>query len=612
MLRSLFRSVEALRQPVPNIRISEWLQSPTIESLPDTVAIDPLEVSRVLSTISSRMLGPIPAEYMETCLNNVTQYIRSHKLDGSEVASAIHILDRVAAFHTVSEFTPDFVSALIRHGPLKVSKTDAFLGARAGLMLGHPELAMNLLTSSHCKSLSLSNLIQLATLSLNGTEVILQNVLGAELVSRLENSECMHSCSSADLVSAVKTISVMGVSGNSKGTGANITRVMKKAGTELVRRVELRTVSPHSVVDMIVSFSGQPPCPIHPLLLQGAFAYLLEDRRYSTLSASEVARVLHASSLAEIENTVLTQALVARLVSNDNLSFMDPRSSLRALSGLSLSRSFVHSACIRTLSCESRFSKLRSQDDIGVLTTALTNLAEAGVCRSTVDWVVGNTDVDKLDLASASSLLLLLSVFRGLPRSACQVVESLNEIVIPEAALEITEKANPALPRSDIKKKRLSKRVEKRFSELQSQSSDMEVQTKACDCFQATKGTDDMAVILKVVDRCLRLVCAGPDPSLEWKETERSAQDIVSSLILLTDADKLHKLSTASLKQIDSLVEGCMQLVQDAEEPALGFDEDTRDIESSVVRTVNRLCVGAAQNPVITSNNMRVTLAIGN
>jgi hypothetical protein len=362
---------------------------------------------------------------------------------------------------------------------------------------------------------------------------------------------------------------------------------------------------------MIVSFSGQPPCPIHPLLLQGAFAYLLEDRRYRALSASEIARVLHASSLAEIENTVLTQALVSRLLLKDVPSFSDPRSSLRILSGLSLSRSFVPSACIRALSCESLFSKLRSPGDLDVLTTALTNLAGAGVCRSAVDWVVGNTDLTKLDLASASSLLLLLSFFQGLPRSACEVVESINETVIPESSLEITEKANPAMPRSDVKKKRLAKRVEKRFMNLQSEASDLTVRTKACECFKESL-REDLAVILKVIDRCLRLVSAGPDPSLEWKETERSAQDIMSSLILVADKEKLHKLSTDSLIRIHSLVEGCMQLVEDSEEPSLGFEEDTRDIESSVLRTVSRLCLGAVQNPLITCNNMRVTLVIGN
>ena len=452
--------------------------------------------------------------------------------------------------------------------------------------------------------MSLSSIVQLSLLSLNTTEKGLVSSLHREVVSRLEKSEQLHQVTSSELSSALKSVSLFSVSGLSTVPAAHTTRMMKKAGTELVRRIELRTISTHSLVDLIEIYSGQPPCPIHPLFLQAAYAYLLETNNFKTLSSDEISRILHASTLAEIENTILTKCLVSHFTTNSQeLLSVNPRTYLRILSGVSLSRTYLAAPLVRSLTCVGSLSSLKSHDDLATLTTALANLIGAGLCQSTIRWVLQALDPAKVDLVTASNLLLLSSHLSPIVE-ACEVVATFSESPIPPSALEITEKANPAMPRSDVKKKRLAKRSEVRASNLGTEEG--QISTKICTecaCIESSKVVVT-EISNRLRNRCVSLLKGGPDPSLEWKEVERSVSDILNSMFLVED---FNTLTTDQLGVLNDLVDECIHVLAESEVPTLPFDAEIADIESSVVRTIKNLCLGSVQTPVVTVSNLRIT-----
>jgi hypothetical protein len=247
---------------------------------------------------------------------------------------------------------------------------------------------------------------------------------------------------------------------------------------------------------------------------------------------------------------------------------------------------------------------LKSHDDLATLTTALANLIGAGLCQSTVRWLFTALDPVRLDLLTASDLLLLSS-YLPQKEEVCEVVSGVSESPIPPSALEITAKANPAMPRSDVKKKRLAKRSQVRAANL-SVEAEMQLTTKQCDqCNCMESGMVDAAEIRnRLRFRCLSLLKGGPDPSVEWKEVERCVSDIVNSIIL---GDDLHSLETDQLTVLNDLVDECMHVLEDSEVPSVPFDAEVADIESSVVRAMKNLCLGAVQSPLVTVSNVRAT-----
>ena len=610
MLRLRSTLCAALPQRTRNLSLEEWLNGPSPGAFPDSATLTPEDISRIISISSAKYSMVIPPEFLDSCVDVLARSLAKHHPDSRDICSSIHVLDRFSANVVLHESIKDIVDSLTRNqADLKLNKTDAFLGARAGLLLGFPDLAAALVTRAHIKSFSMRNLIQLGTLSMSSNERTLQAFLHQELVSRLDKSEELQLASSHDLVSALRVISNVGVT--ARIALAQTTRTMKKAGSELVRRIELRTISSHSIIDLLESFSGQPPCPIHPLLLQACYAYLLEDCNYECLSREEIARAIHASTLAEIENTVLTSVLVQQWIQSSTDQFVDVRTSLRMLSGISLSRAPIPSTCLRAISCHSDFFRLKDESDKAVLSTAFANLVGSGaLCSRSIHMFLSReVDTSKLGLLEASNYLLICcSLPPNEPQNGkCQVPVGFTDFRVPQEALEITEKSNPALPRSDVKKKRLAKRIEERaLSPFQLQVSE----TKDCEeCGDIEFTTGNAGVVRRLISRCQSLLSRGPDPSLEWKEVVRSVADILTALHFL-DLSYIEKLSLSDLCVMDQLVDECLTVIGEAEEPRLAFEEHIHDVESSVVRTARNLGVGYISTPLITNSNHRVTLEL--
>jgi hypothetical protein len=588
--------------------MAEWLKSPTVSDLPRPEHLNPLEISRVLSVVSSRSLGPVPQDFLGDCLSALTTTLSSSQVSQADTISTLHILDRIAANGVVDERTGDVIESLLENGNLKVGKTDVFIGAHAGLLLGYPELARVLVTPAQCRSLSVPNLVQLTSLAASTSDVTLKSTLHNELVKRLEGSEELHAVTSFELVSAVKSIALISVGLDNV---TRTTRMLKKAGSELVRRIELRTVSPHSIVDLVETFSGQPPCPIHPMLLQACYAFLLEGNNYHSLSPDECARILHASALAEIENTVLTSLLVNRVALTPVQDSGDPRIPLRALSGISLSRAYLHPSTVRAVSCLQSFPGLQSSEDLSLLGTATANLLGNGsVCRRTIDSLLlsDNSNTCDMNLVDVANLLLIAAV--PFPKTPCEIPVRIGDPSIPQSALEITEKGNPAMPRSDIKKKRLAKRAVSR-AESMTRMEDMEVETKLCDCYQ---GGDDIRIprnqaVKELIVKCHTLLKKGPDPSIEWKESIRACSDIIVALNFLDHWLKT-TVTLSDLKTVDHVIEECMHVLSEADEPTLAFEEGVHDVESSVVMALKNIGVGAVVSPLITNSNLRFTCQV--
>ena len=381
-----------------------------------------VDISRLCSVYANNSHTP-----PESFWDEIVDRLRSGVGKSSSIVSTVHILDRIAANGAV----PDQLDALIDSiawRTVKLSHMDGFLAARALLLLGYSEEASFLV--GKCGSWSIGSLVQIATLS--GTAMS-EPVL--ESLTQKLNAD-PHAFSSIDLVSAVKAIA-MGRRINSNRRTSEIS-LMKKLGTELVRRIELRTISPHSCAELVQVFSGLPPLPIHPLLLQACYASLLENRNYTSLSQSELASVLHASALSEIENLVLTQCILTQLV--QLLPVRDPRVASRILQGFG--KSFVPAGILHALTTPSEESWTLSSEEGPNLVTGLLNRLTDGVCQASVQRLVQEISMEETadDLAT---LALLACASDGMD---CRKRGSLCEVRaphIPGEALEITEKANP-------------------------------------------------------------------------------------------------------------------------------------------------------------------------
>ena len=562
----------------------------------------PTSISRVLSSVSGTSLV-IPKSFWEQAIGRITKVLKDPTRSSLDVASSVHVIDRIAAFSQVD--APGLDELISTFPASRVCKTDAWLGAKAGLLLGYPEFACSLLTKSHLSAFSFSNLVSLASLlapySLQ-TEGETEKLVGEEICLRLLGEE-LHACGSVDLVSAVSFIGATGMITNK--------RALKKAGTELIRRIELYTLSPHSMVSILESFSGLPPS-----LVQAAQAFLLEQNRFQALSRNELSVVLHAIALSEIENVILSREIVKFLVEESpppQPHENDPRTELRILSAVSILKSFFPSTYVRKLSCKIADS-IKSLDDQSTLLTAFLNLSTSSVCRHSLNSVIRRMNVEKLDLED-SACFFLLQVLAQQPGTeqveGCLIPAPAaghgNNYIYPDA-MEITEKANSAFPRSDPQKaKRLMKRIEQRFDSM-FDTPDLvwnNPNTIKCpsDCSQAACG-HNIAVMLKTITRCVQLI-ETPSSFERNNDLTEIARDLLSGICLL-DKD-LHSLPITALRDIDKLTSFARKFLCDSWKHAHNDNEDD-SIESWVFRDLTSMGFSPERN--VQNSHLRVSIVV--
>ena len=555
--------------------LKQWLLAPSVDSVPEVTSLTPSEISRVLSTVSGRGLGSLVSSFWDEAVPCLVAAVTNPNRSQSDVVSSIHVVDRIAACGLVSDRIDPLIRGLTRV-PLKLNKTDAFIAARAGLLLGYPEMASQFLTVPICKSLEFSNLVQLASLATLGP----LGSVAEELVQRLDKGDAVHSASSSDLVAACRAV------GGVQGTST--TRALKRAGTELTRRIELESLSVFSCVDLIELFSGLPPYPIRPTLLQACYATLLVGS--DSLSPADAARVLHAMALSEIENIVLTRVLV-NVVLKGGMGG-DPRIAYRAIAGVSLLKSFLPSSVLRALTCN--LPVMASVDDQAVLITATVNLlGTGGLCPSAVGRFITCLDLNRLDDDSVAAVLLVAAYMSSLPKVSCRVpVNQAIAVAIPTSALEITEKANPALPNNKLKKKRLAQRAIARASSL-GFNTDASFETRECVKCVCVKAKH----VWPVAEAVLRLSSAA-------EMNEGMGRDVLSGLVCI---DELRGFTVKELVAMDRLLDRAIAAVDNGEKRALPFDDETRKYESSVVRSLRSVGYPDVRTPEHVIGNYRVT-----
>ena len=365
----------------------------------DISLMTPISISRKCSFFSNSNFSP-SLEFWDSVVDRLINVY-----DPVHAAPVVHILDRIAASGAVPAKLDLLVSKI---QTAKLKGVDKFLVQRALFLLGYAE----------APEISLDDL---------------------------------NAVSTVDLITSLMTSGRVAI-GNGLCERPNL---LKSAALELIRRIELSTVSPHACVEIVTLFSsGVPPLVIHPLLLQAAYASLLSNRNYLVLTPSELETVLHASVVSGEENIVLTREIVLALLEGKQTC------SPRLLSGLSGSKSFIPNTFIHELTM-----------NINTETTHISlilNLLMNGICQVTVSRYLRKSikACSNWDLIDLGSLALAVSVSRGLlcPPSISAPVSSAGRI--PSLSLEITEKANPAMPRSDIKKARLAKRYLKRADSI--------------------------------------------------------------------------------------------------------------------------------------------------
>jgi hypothetical protein len=564
----------------------------------------PTSISRVLSSVSGTSLV-IPKSFWVQAIERIIKVLKNPSRSSLDVASSVHVIDRIAAF---SQLDAPGLDELISTFPAsRVCRTDAWLGAKAGLLLGYPEFACSLLTKSHLSAFSFSNLVSLASLLAPyalQTEGETVKLVGEEICLRLLGEE-LHACGSVDLVTAVSFIGASGMK--------TANRALKKAGTELIRRIELYTLSPHSMVSVLESSSGLPPS-----LVQAAQAFLLEQNRFQALSRNELAVVLHAIALSEIENVILSREIVKFLVEeappHPQPHENDPRTELRILSAVSILKSFFPATYVRRLSCKIADSIKSLDDHQSTLLTAFLNLSTSSVCRHSLNSVIRRINVEKLDLED-SACFFLLQVLAQQPGTeqveGCLIPAPAaghgNKYIYPDA-MEITEKANSAFPRSDPQKaKRLMKRVEQRFDSM-FDTPDLvwnNPNTMKCpsDCSQAACGHNS-GVMLKTITRCVELI---ETPSSVERNNDLTgiARDLLSGICLL-DKD-IHSLPITALRDLDKLTSFARTILCDSWKHAHN-DNDDDSIESWVFRDLTSMGFSPELN--VQNSHLRVSIVV--
>ena len=575
-----------------------WLHSPAITGLPDPSHLSPTEISRVLSTLTNRGLGGPDSQVWTSAVARIVDVLTAPARTQGDVVSAIHVIDRIAAHGAVPSGLDELMDSLERSSSFhRVSKTDALMAARAGLLLGS-SAGLRFLTPAHCKTLSTASLIQVASLMRDRSTAECNQHVIDQIGIRIAKD--VNALSTADLLLAVQALV-------SSGTLTS-TKVLKLAGSEVARRVELGCVSPRLAGLIVELFSGLPPNPIHPMALQAGYARLLQDWDYRRLSRSELARILHAMGLSEIENLVLTRSIVKRLAAVSRCEVSeDPRIGLRAVSAVSILKSFIPKSYVHALTCGAG-TRVVNPDDISMLVTALVNLVgSGGVCPSTVAAVAENADFRRCDLVDAASLMLLIGASRamapnGCTACACTISPSLP--AIPAAALELTEKANAAMPNKDVKKKRQAKRVQARGESLfDSLDSDWGVPTTLGDCTPCMPQVSlDSRIIGRLVSRCHSEVI--DHSGLHASEVQDACTDILTGLALM---DNIGDLDPEVLRGVLALTDACLAVLANAKPMTATADTDTED---SVFRTVAAMGLTGMESPSRTNSNITISLVI--
>ena len=588
---------------VSSNQLELWLKVPSLAALPDIASLSVSDISHVLSLSATNRLGPLPETFWAQTADRMIEVLTSSTRAQTDVVSAIHIIDRIASHHVLPARLDEVIAALNPAGIRRVSRTDAFIATRAGLLLGYPQMS-SVLSKNHCAAFSNQNLVALVTLCRESS--VCGSLLMDELTSRIEKD--VNSFSTYDLISLTESTATLSLADSARV----LSRALKLVSTELVRRIELRCVSPHSAVTIIQTFSGLPPFPINPTVLQASYALLLENYNYKKLSRDEIARVLHAMSLSEIENLVLTRCLIREFVrrrpscSNSSGALPeDPRVALRGISAVSLLKSFVPPAFVHALSCGVA-NRVVSSEDLTALTTALVNLVGSrGVCPQTIEDVLQklSNDVKSLDFPDSATALLLAicGSMRSGSACACGIELSENMEPIPDEALEITAKSNPAMPNSDMQKKRLAKRIKKRGESL-FDSLDAEWPTESKNrCSSCSSGVTSAELVAKLAKQCLQGIQVDTH-----QDTRDACIDVLSALIL-AKRDVLDGMTKADLEAVNELMDRCLSVRCD--KPEIPREDYDRSAEGSVGATARNLGF-ITSSPFHTNSLVRISTLI--
>lgn len=590
---------------VSSNQLELWLKVPSLPALPDIASLSVSDISHVLSLSATNRLGPLPETFWAQTADRMIEVLTSSTRAQTDVVSAIHIIDRIASHHVLPARLDEVIAALNPAGIKRVSRTDAFIATRAGLLLGYPQMS-SVLSKNHCAAFSNHNLVALVTLCRESS--VCGSLLMDELTSRIEKD--VNSFSTYDLISLTESTATLSLADSARV----LSRALKLVSTELVRRIELRCVSPHSAVTIIQTFSGLPPFPINPTALQASYALLLEKYNYKKLSRDEIARVLHAMSLSEIENLVLSRCLIREFVrrrpscSNSSGALPeDPRVALRGILAVSLLKSFVPPVFVHALSCGVS-NRVVSSEDLTALTTALVNLVGSrGVCPQTIEDVLQklSNDVKSLDFPDSATALLLAicGSMRSGSACACGIELSENMEPIPDEALEITAKSNPAMPNSDMQKKRLAKRIKKRGESL-FDSLDAEWPTESKNrCSSCSSGVTSAELVAKLAKQCLQGI------QVETHQDTRDACIDVLSALILAQRDVLDGMTKADLVAVNELMDRCLSVLSRCDKPEIPREDYDRSAEGSVGATARNLGF-ITSSPFHTNSLVRISTLI--
>jgi hypothetical protein len=578
--------------------LNDWLRNPCVSSIPCLDKLSPPEISRVLSTVAIRNLGTLSDSFWDQAVERIITALEEGKSgkDARELqasmVSSVHVIDRIAS-HAVVPRRLDHLIQIVNTG--KLSKQDALIASRAYALLGYTTESEKVLKSSHCLTLSNQSLFSLFGCGITTA------VLTDEILYRLRKD--IGSVSTSDILCFISLFT-------GRESIDEIPKTYKIIGDELTRRIELRCVSPHSAVRIAIAFSGLPPLPIHPIVLQASYALLLENRNYLKLSRDEISKVLHAMSLSEIENIVLTRCLIDGFLRRGAPECEDPRVILRTISAVSVLKTFIPPLFIHELTGD--VSIPLSCDDLSTLNVGLLNLAGTGgaerkAIESVADAMIRR--IDDFDLSDLASLLLLISnSWSSSTRSNFDIAwDELALPPIPSEALEITEKPNAALARQH-RGKSLKDVKRRRLGMLDLENGGWGAGTSPIHSIATAEQADIYPIesLMKLIKRCLSVLQhEGEGQSLDLRD---ACIDILTGLTFMwTDRQAGNILSVRELQIVKILVDLCFSILANSALPVPNEDHDA-SVESSVVRTVANLAPSTA--PFYTDSLIRISTVI--
>ncbi|KAF4690545.1 hypothetical protein FOZ60_017280 [Perkinsus olseni] len=229
-------------------------------------------------------------------------------------------------------------------------------------------------------------------------------------------------------------VRVAAVAGAVEGQG--LQKTLQRLGDRLYQRMCDGRVSKSMVVDILETFSGTWPAPIHEKVLQLGYALLLDNHGHTAIDDSECARVLQVAANAEYGNMALNRILTMRLSSGEQRPGADDtstdasdsddddtRSTIRSFHSVAENYNEIDPAMAHRLTFKALTSSVSSADDVAQIVASLGNFSTHNECglalRSFCERELTMARLCEMNMPQLSAVVLVLAMQHMTASASC-------------------------------------------------------------------------------------------------------------------------------------------------------------------------------------------------